>query len=36
MVVVVDICLCEYIDYGYCGFVKDGVIFNDVLFEFLV
>ena len=29
LLVVADICLCEYTDHGHCGLVKDGVILND-------
>ena len=29
MVVVADVCLCEYTSHGHCGLVEDGVILND-------
>lgn len=29
LVVIADICLCEYTSHGHCGLVKDGVILND-------
>ncbi|MDD7208504.1 MAG: porphobilinogen synthase [Lachnospiraceae bacterium] len=29
LVVIADICLCEYTSHGHCGMVKDGVILND-------
>lgn len=29
MIVIADICLCEYTSHGHCGLVKDGVILND-------
>ena len=29
LVVVADVCLCEYTSHGHCGLVKDGVILND-------
>ena len=29
MVVIADVCLCEYTSHGHCGLVKDGVILND-------
>jgi len=29
LVVITDVCLCEYTDHGHCGVVKDGVVDND-------
>ena len=29
MVIIADVCLCEYTSHGHCGLVKDGVILND-------
>ena len=29
MVVIADVCLCEYTSHGHCGLVKNGVILND-------
>lgn len=29
LIVVTDVCLCEYTSHGHCGIVKDGVIEND-------
>jgi porphobilinogen synthase len=29
LVVITDVCLCEYTSHGHCGIVKDGVILND-------
>jgi porphobilinogen synthase len=29
LVVITDICLCEYTDHGHCGVVKDGKVDND-------
>lgn len=29
LVVMTDVCLCEYTDHGHCGFVNDGTIDND-------
>ena len=29
LVVITDVCLCEYTDHGHCGIVKDGKILND-------
>lgn len=35
MVVITDVCLCEYTSHGHCGIVKDGVILNDESIELL-
>jgi len=35
LVVITDVCLCEYTDHGHCGMVKDGVIENDATLELL-
>lgn len=29
MVIIADVCLCEYTSHGHCGLVKDGVVLND-------
>ncbi len=29
LLIVADVCLCEYTSHGHCGLVKDGVILND-------
>ncbi|WP_443770576.1 porphobilinogen synthase [Anaerostipes sp.] len=29
LLIIADVCLCEYTSHGHCGFVKDGVILND-------
>ena len=29
LLVVTDVCLCEYTDHGHCGVIKDGQILND-------
>jgi porphobilinogen synthase len=29
LVVITDVCLCEYTSHGHCGIVRDGVIVND-------
>lgn len=29
MVIIADVCLCEYTSHGHCGLVKDGEILND-------
>ncbi len=35
MVVITDVCLCEYTDHGHCGIVKDEEILNDPTLEIL-
>ena len=35
MVVITDICLCEYTDHGHCGVVEDGKILNDETLDLL-
>ena len=35
LLVVTDVCLCEYTDHGHCGVVKDGVVQNDPTIEIL-
>ena len=35
MVVITDICLCEYTDHGHCGVVEDGSIVNDETLDLL-
>lgn len=35
LVVITDVCLCEYTDHGQCGFVRDGQVDNDVTVELL-
>lgn len=29
LLVVADVCLCEYTSHGHCGLIKDGIILND-------
>lgn len=29
LVVIADICLCEYTSHGHCGLIEDGIILND-------
>jgi porphobilinogen synthase len=36
MLVVSDVCLCEYTDHGHCGLIVDGEIANDATVEQLV
>jgi len=35
LVVITDVCLCQYTDHGHCGFVEDGRIDNDTSLELL-
>jgi porphobilinogen synthase len=35
MVVVTDVCLCEYTDHGHCGIIGDGDVLNDPTVEVL-
>ena len=35
MVVVTDVCLCEYTSHGHCGVVEDGYVNNDKTLELL-
>jgi porphobilinogen synthase len=33
LVVITDVCLCEYTSHGHCGFVRDGEVDNDITIE---
>ncbi len=35
LVVITDVCLCEYTNHGHCGIVADGMIVNDPTVELL-
>jgi len=35
MIVVTDVCLCEYTSHGHCGVVRDGRVINDETLELL-
>ena len=35
MVVITDVCLCEYTDHGHCGIIVDGMVANDETLEIL-
>ncbi len=35
MVVMTDVCLCEYTDHGHCGVILDGVVDNDATLDLL-
>jgi porphobilinogen synthase len=35
LVVITDVCLCEYTDHGHCGVIDDGEVMNDATVEIL-
>jgi len=35
LLVITDVCLCEYMDHGHCGLVRDGKILNDPTLKLL-
>jgi porphobilinogen synthase len=35
LVVMTDVCLCEYTDHGHCGVIADGTVDNDATLELL-
>ena len=35
MLVITDVCLCEYTDHGHCGVIKNGDVDNDSTLELL-
>ena len=35
LLVVTDVCLCEYTDHGHCGVIRDGRVDNDATLELL-
>lgn len=35
ILVVTDVCLCEYTSHGHCGIIRDGEVLNDVTLELL-
>lgn len=35
LLVITDVCLCEYTDHGHCGVVRDGVVDNDQTLDLL-
>jgi porphobilinogen synthase len=35
LLVITDVCLCQYTDHGHCGIIKDGQVDNDVTLEVL-
>jgi len=35
LIVITDVCMCEYMSHGHCGIVKDGQVLNDPTLELL-
>ncbi|MHB0977104.1 MAG: porphobilinogen synthase [Candidatus Aquicultorales bacterium] len=35
ILVITDVCLCEYMSHGHCGVIKDGEVLNDITLELL-
>lgn len=35
VIVITDVCLCEYTSHGHCGVIKDGEVDNDITLELL-
>ncbi|MDI6715558.1 MAG: porphobilinogen synthase [Actinomycetota bacterium] len=35
LIVITDVCLCEYTSHGHCGIVRDGEVLNDITLELL-
>ena len=35
LVVITDVCLCEYTSHGHCGILRDGEVDNDITIELL-
>lgn len=35
LLVITDVCLCEYTDHGHCGVIRDGDVLNDATTELL-
>ena len=35
LLVITDVCLCEYTDHGHCGVIEDGEVVNDATLELL-
>jgi len=35
LVVITDVCMCEYTDHGHCGILRDGTVDNDTTLELL-
>lgn len=35
MIIITDVCLCEYTDHGHCGLIEEGHVCNDATLELL-
>src|ERR1700751_6424800 len=35
LIVITDVCLCEYTDHGHCGVIENGAVANDATLEIL-
>jgi porphobilinogen synthase len=35
LMIITDVCLCEYMDHGHCGFIEKGVVDNDATLDLL-
>lgn len=35
LVIISDVCMCEYTDHGHCGIIKNGCVDNDVTLQYL-
>lgn len=35
LLVITDVCLCQYTEHGHCGLIKDGYVENDATLELL-
>ncbi len=35
MIVMTDVCMCEYTDHGHCGIIRNGELINDETLEYL-
>lgn len=35
LIVITDVCLCQYTDHGHCGIIRDGLVDNDATLEVL-
>lgn len=36
LIVITDVCLCEYMSHGHCGIIEDGHVVNDATLDILV
>lgn len=35
LLVITDVCMCQYTDHGHCGIIKDGYVDNDATLEYI-